>query len=87
MNFHAIAVSPPGPLKSASIDVTSPDWRLQMTGDIGGWGLHAGIQEARFTLRHSVHGENSPSLQVLCYAYKRKKSHICSLVSHNLSTV
>ncbi|XP_036072052.1 uncharacterized protein LOC112147563 isoform X1 [Oryzias melastigma] len=69
-----------GPLKSASIDVTSPDWRLQMTGDIGGWGLHAGIQEARFTLRHSVHGENSPSLQVEAWGKVTESQVRCSMV-------
>lgn len=76
MNIHPkilVLLTSAGPLKSALIEVTSQDWRLQMTGDIGGWGLHGGIKEARFTLRHSAHGENSPSLQVLCHVNTKKK--------------
>ncbi|XP_023821135.2 uncharacterized protein LOC101165344 isoform X4 [Oryzias latipes] len=69
-----------GPLKSALIEVTSQDWRLQMTGDIGGWGLHGGIKEARFTLRHSAHGENSPSLQVETWGKVTDSQLRCSMV-------
>ncbi|RVE61387.1 hypothetical protein OJAV_G00170560 [Oryzias javanicus] len=68
------------PLKSVSIDVTSQDWRLLMTGDVGGWGFHAGIEEARFTLRHSVHGENSPSLQVEAWGKVTESQLRCSMV-------
>lgn len=33
-------------------------------GDIGGWGVHGGSKDARVTLRHTVHGQTSPTLQV-----------------------
>lgn len=53
-----------GPLRSASVDVHCQDWRVQVMGDVGGWGVRGGSKEARVTLKHTVQGQTSPSLQV-----------------------
>lgn len=69
-----------GPLRSASIDIHSHDWRLQVVGDVGGWGARGGSKEARVTLKHTVQGQTSPALQVrgsysICQKYFENSQH------------
>lgn len=53
-----------GPLRSAFADVHCHDWRVQMMGDIQGWGAYGGSKEARLTLRHTLQAHTNPALQV-----------------------
>lgn len=53
-----------GPLRSVSAHVHCLDWRVQVMGDVGGWGAYGGSKEARVTLKHTLQGQTSPALQV-----------------------
>ncbi|CAJ1071926.1 uncharacterized protein LOC122887130 [Xyrichtys novacula] len=68
-----------GPLRSASLDIYRHDWRVVVVGDIGGWGAHGGSREARVTLRHILHGESSPSLQVEAWGRLTESQLRCSV--------
>ncbi|KAE8291162.1 hypothetical protein D5F01_LYC10756 [Larimichthys crocea] len=68
-----------GPLRSASIDIHSHDWRLQVVGDVGGWGEHGGSKEARVTLKHTVQGQTSPALQVEAWGRLTESQLRCSV--------
>lgn len=65
-----------GPLCSTSVDVSSQDWRLLMMGDIGGWGGARGSKEARVTLKHTLHGQSNPALQVSSHCHLTQTDHI-----------
>nr|XP_033505718.1 uncharacterized protein LOC117271565 [Epinephelus lanceolatus] len=68
-----------GPLRSASVDVHSHDWRVRVVGDIGGLGAHGGSKEARVTLKHTIHGQSSPALQVEAWGRLTESQLRCSM--------
>ncbi|KAF7669802.1 hypothetical protein LDENG_00124500 [Lucifuga dentata] len=68
-----------GPLRSASADVQYRDWRVQVVGDVGGWGTHSGFKEARVTLKHNVQGQSSPVLQVEAWGRLTDSQLRCSM--------
>ncbi|TKS80112.1 putative uncharacterized protein LOC400499 [Collichthys lucidus] len=68
-----------GPLRSASIDIHSHDRRLQVVGDVGGWGARGGSKEARVTLKHTVQGQTSPALQVEAWGRLTESQLRCSV--------
>ncbi|XP_028987619.2 uncharacterized protein LOC114844422 isoform X3 [Betta splendens] len=72
----ALAAQYKGPLWSASVDVTRPDWRVRMMGDLGG---HGGSKDARITLRHTVQGQTSPTLQVEAWGRLTESQLRCSM--------
>ncbi|KAF3699111.1 putative uncharacterized protein LOC400499 [Channa argus] len=53
-----------GPLLSAFVDIHYHDWRVRMMGDIGGWGAHRGSKDARVTLKHTIQGQTTATLQL-----------------------
>ncbi len=67
-----------GPLRSASVNIHCRDWRVQLMGDVGGWGAHGGSKEARVTLKHSVQGQARPALQVRI-TYTQNSFHVALL--------
>ncbi|KAI4809707.1 hypothetical protein KUCAC02_018573, partial [Chaenocephalus aceratus] len=68
-----------GPLCSASADIHCPHWRVRAVGDVGGWGAHGGSKEARVTLRHTVQGLTSPTLQVEAWGRLTESQLRCSV--------
>ncbi|XP_049888655.1 uncharacterized protein LOC126382681 [Epinephelus moara] len=68
-----------GPLRSASVDVHSHDWRVRVVGDVGGWGARGGSKEARVTLKHTIQGQSSPALQVEAWGRLTESQLRCSM--------
>ncbi|KAK5918982.1 hypothetical protein CgunFtcFv8_022916 [Champsocephalus gunnari] len=68
-----------GPLRSASADIHCPRWRVRAVGDVGGWGARGGSKEARVTLRHTVQGLTSPTLQVEAWGRLTESQLRCSI--------
>ncbi|KAM6918282.1 uncharacterized protein FYW49_007906 [Xenentodon cancila] len=68
-----------GPLQGVSLDVSCLDWRLQVVGDVGGWGTHGGTTEAKVTLRHTVQGRRIPVLQVEAWGRLTDSQLRCSM--------
>ncbi|XP_045907286.1 uncharacterized protein LOC123972095 isoform X3 [Micropterus dolomieu] len=68
-----------GPLRSASVDIHCHDWRVQVMGDIGGWGAHGGSKEARVTLKNTIQGQTSPALQVEAWGRLTESQLRCSI--------
>nr|XP_046265535.1 uncharacterized protein LOC124069998 [Scatophagus argus] len=68
-----------GPLRSASLDINCQDWRVQVVGDVGGWGTHGGSKEARVTLKHTLQGQTSPALQVEAWGRLTESQLRCSI--------
>ncbi|XP_059200431.1 uncharacterized protein LOC131980237 [Centropristis striata] len=68
-----------GPLRSASVDIHSHDWRLRVLGDVGGWGARGGSKEAKVTLKHTVQGQTSPTLQVEAWGRLTDSQLRCSM--------
>nr|XP_020442398.1 uncharacterized protein LOC109951951 [Monopterus albus] len=75
----ALAAQFKGPLWSTSVDVHCQDWRVQVDGDVGGWGTHAGSKDARVTLKHTVKGQSSPTLQVEAWGRLTDSQLRCSM--------
>ncbi|XP_029929860.1 uncharacterized protein LOC115374855 [Myripristis murdjan] len=68
-----------GPLRSVSVDLSCRDWRVRVVGDVGGWGTHGGSKEARVTLKHHMHGQISPVLQVEAWGRLTDSQLRCSM--------
>uniref|UniRef100_UPI0037E98E19 uncharacterized protein n=1 Tax=Semicossyphus pulcher TaxID=241346 RepID=UPI0037E98E19 len=68
-----------GPLRSASVDIHRNNWRVVAVGDVGGWGAHGGSKEARVTLRHTMQGQSSPTLQVEAWGRMTESQLRCSV--------
>ncbi|XP_070830189.1 uncharacterized protein [Chaetodon trifascialis] len=68
-----------GPLRSTSVDVHCHKWRVQVVGDVGGWGARGVSKEARVTLKHTVQGQTSPALQVEAWGRLTESQLRCSI--------
>ncbi|XP_051279537.1 uncharacterized protein LOC127375918 isoform X2 [Dicentrarchus labrax] len=68
-----------GPLRSASLDLYCHTWRVQLVGDVGGWGARGGSKEARVTLKHTLQRQTSPTLQVEAWGRLTDSQLRCSI--------
>ncbi|XP_067330193.1 uncharacterized protein [Channa argus] len=68
-----------GPLLSAFVDIHYHDWRVRMMGDIGGWGAHRGSKDARVTLKHTIQGQTTATLQVEAWGRLTDSQLRCSI--------
>ncbi|KAK2822136.1 hypothetical protein Q5P01_022201 [Channa striata] len=76
-----------GPLRSASVDVHCDEWRVRIMGDVGGWGAHGASKDARVTLKHTIQGQTSPTLQMEAWGRLTDSQLRCSIaVNPELST-